>query len=138
MNERLSIVTIFILGVLAAQRAGAEEMQPGQYASTNVIEMSNGQKRTFQERDCITAKDIAGGLTKIGLESDSDCKVQNLVKGNGKITYRMICEEDGKKQVAEVVGTYTANSYEFVIKAVSPGPGFKAISASGKRLGVCK
>jgi hypothetical protein len=136
--RRYFTVTTVALLVFSAQFARAEEMQPGQYASTNVVEMANGQNRAFQLQECVTAKDIADGMTKVGIESDGDCKVQDLVKGNGKITYRLICEEDGKKQLAEVVGTYTANSYEFAIKATSPGSGYKSIRATGKRLGACK
>jgi hypothetical protein len=138
MIRRFFTVTTVALLVLSAQLARAEEMQPGQYASTNVVEMANGRISTFQLQECITAEDIADGLTKVGIESDGGCKVQNLVKGNGKIAYRLTCEEDGKKQLAEVVGTYTANSYEFAIKAASPGSGYKSIKATGKRLGACR
>jgi hypothetical protein len=137
MMRRFFTVTAFTLLVCSARLASAEEMQPGQYASTNVVELVNGKKNTFQARECITAKDIADGLTKVGIESDGGCKVQDLVKGNGKITYRLICEEDGKKQLAEVVGTYTASSYEFAIKAAAPGAGYRSISVTGKRLGPC-
>lgn len=138
MNRRFLSVTTFTLLFFTPQLARAEEMQPGEYASTGVFESANGQKRTLQDRDCVTAKDIADGMTKLGIERDDVCKVQNLVKGNGKISYRLVCEEDGQKWSAEVVGTYTANSYEFAMKATSPGPGAKSINVTGKRLGPCK
>ena len=137
MNTRFFTVTTFTLCVFSAPLANAEEMQPGQYASVNVVEMANGEMKTFQERQCITAKDIADGLTKVGIENDGACNAQNLVKANGKITYRLVCEADGKKQLADVVGTYTANSYEFSIKAASPGPEHKSISLTGRRIGAC-
>ena len=138
MTRRLVTVTAFAAFVLASPLARAEEMQPGQYVSINVIELANGQKRTHEARECLTAKDIADGLTKVGVERDNDCKARDLVKGKGKITYRLVCEEDGTKWSAEVVGTYTAGSYEFVLKAASPGPGIRSIKASGKRLGACR
>ncbi len=138
MNKRFLAFITLALFVFSAPFAGAAEMQPGEYASTNTVEMANGQKKTFPGQDCLTAKDIADGLTKVGIESDNDCKVQNLVKGNGKITYRLVCEEDGKKQLADVAGTYTANSYDFAIKSASPGAAFKSIHVAGKRLGACK
>lgn len=138
MNAKLFAIAICALFSLIADHADAEDMQPGMYASTNAVELANGQKRVHPDKECITAKDIADGLTKVGIESDGDCKAQNLVKGNGRITYRLVCEEDGKKQLADVVGTYTANSYEFAIKAVTPGSGYKAINVSGKRIGACK
>ena len=138
MNAKFFVIAVCALFSLAASHADAQDMQPGMYASINAVELANGQKRAHPGEECITAKDIADGLAKVGIEGDADCKVQNLVKGNGKITYRLVCEEDGKKQLADVSGNYTANSYEFSIKAVTPGPGYKAINVTGKRIGECK
>ena len=118
--------------------ADAQEMQPGMYATTATMQLAGGGPKTFQDKDCITAKDIAGGLTKIGIESDTECKVQNLLKGGGKINYRLQCEEDGKKQVSDVVGTYTADSFDFAIKASGDNTPYKSIRVKGKRVGACK
>ncbi len=137
MKKLLSIAIFLITGAVIAPAVG-QEMQPGLYASTTEIELANGKKQTNQDQDCITAKEIADGLTKIGIESDTDCKVQNLVKGSGKVTYRMACEDGSKKLLTDVVGTYTATSYDFTIKPVSSGAAIKSMSVKGKRLGVCK
>lgn len=138
MHAKFFTIVICALFSLVVGHAFAEDMQPGRYASSNVLELANGQKRVHPAEECITAKDIADGLTKVGIEGDADCKVQNLVKGNGKITYRLICEEDGKKQLSDVVGNVTANSYDFSVKAVTPGSAYKAITVTGKRIGACK
>jgi Protein of unknown function (DUF3617) len=131
-------IAITLLSCAFPQIAASQEMQPGLYDSTTALEMTDGKKQTNQDQDCITAKDIADGLTKIGIESDTDCKVQDLVKGSSKITYRMVCADGGKKLVSDVVGTFTASSYDFTIKPASAGALFKSINVKGKRLGVCK
>ncbi|MBL8522990.1 MAG: DUF3617 family protein [Betaproteobacteria bacterium] len=119
-------------------QAGAQEMQPGLYTSTVTMEMTDGKKQVTDDQDCITPKDIADGLTRIGIEADTDCKIQNFAKDNGRITYRLACEDGSKKLLSDVVGTYTTNSYEFTIKPASSGVIFKLMSVKGKRLGVCK
>lgn len=118
--------------------AGAQEMQPGMYASTTTLELANGQKKTKQVQECITPKDIADGLLNIGIESDPACKVQNYAKSPGKISYRLACKEGQKKLDSDVVGSYTANSYNFVIKPAAKGTAFKSVTVKGWRTGECK
>ena len=127
-----------VTSALLSTFAGAAEMQPGMYATTATMELPGAAPKTFQDKDCITEKDLAGGLTRIGIESDTDCKVQNLVKGGGKISYRLQCEEDGKKQVSDVAGTYTADSFDFAIKASGDNTPYKSMRVKGKRIGACK
>lgn len=137
--KTFAAVLITCLSALMPVFAGAQEMQPGIYATTATMQLPGGAPKSFQDKDCITAKDIAGGLTKIGIESDTECKVQSLTKGGGKISYRLLCEEGGKKQVSDVTGTYTADSFDFAIKtsAAKDVPS-RSMRVTGKRIGACK
>ena len=118
--------------------AMAQEMQPGTYETSVTIEMLNGPPGSFQDKDCVTAKEIAEGLTKIGIESDAECKVENLVKGGGKISYRLLCQEDGQKQIAAVSGTYRSDAFEFAVKPETRNTRFKSLRIKGRRVGICK
>lgn len=117
--------------------AGAQEMQPGMYASTTVLELADGQTKTKQVQDCITPKDIADGLISIGFASDPACKVQNYKKADGKISYRLSCKDGKKKLDSDVVGSYTADSYNFTIKPAIGSTAYTSINAKGWRSGVC-
>ncbi len=123
--------------VLLATPARGQEMQPGMYATTTVMDGAV-DARAVQDKDCITAKDIVEGLTKLGIESDSQCKAANFTKGNGKVRYQLVCEEDGRKQIADVAGNYTATSFEFVVKPQGKDSLFRNITIKGKRIGSCK
>ncbi len=118
-----------------ALTAGAQEMQPGMYASTTVLELATGQKQTRQVQECITPKDIADGLINVGFVPDPACKVQNYKNVAGKISYRLSCKDGKKKLDSDVVGTYTADSY-FEIKPAS-GSTYTSITAKGWRTGAC-
>ena len=128
----LSGIAALTMGTLAF----SQEIQPGLYATTLVMEMSGQPPRTIQDKDCVTAKDVADGLTRIGVESDSECKVEGFSKGSGKLSYRLMCLADGNKVTSVVTGTYTPDSYDFVIK--SAGKVQVSMRARGKRVGTCK
>ena len=133
------MVSIFLVAsAISFPDCDAQELQPGMYATTATTELVSGPPRIFQDKDCITAQDIASGLTKVGIESDSDCKAQNLTKGGGKITYRLSCEESGDKHAVDVVGTYSADSFNFTIKSVGKNPQYRSLKINGKRIGACK
>lgn len=123
----------------AAVSAGAQELQPGQYATTAVVQMPDGKPEVSQDSDCITAEDIAGGLTKLGIEKEagSSCKVENLKQGGGKLSYTTVCVEKGKKDYVDVAGTYTSNTFDFTVRARDPKAIIKAVNVKGKRTGAC-
>jgi hypothetical protein len=131
-------IATFFLFAMSVAIASAQDMQPGMYSQNISLEPASGPARNFQDKECLTPKDVSDGLTRIGIESDTECKVQNLVKGGGKISYRLICEEDGKKLPSDVSGTYSTDSYDFVVRNTSGYGPYKVIRVKGKRSGPCK
>ena len=132
-----SLVLSFLLYFFTLAVSG-QEMQSGLYASTTVLELANGEKKSKQIEDCITPKDIADGLTNISIQSDPACKVQNYSKSGGKISYRLACKDGRKKLDSDVAGSFTKDSYNFAIKPSASGTSFKSITVKGWRTGPCE
>jgi hypothetical protein len=114
--------------------AMADAMQPGLYRAT--IE-SPGEKPEKKE-DCITQKDIDEGLTGLSGERSASCKVQDMKRGSGSVSYRSTCEEDGTKATTQVNGTFTRDSFDLnFAMSVNADPPIK-FHMVGKRIGECK
>ncbi len=123
-----------------AVAASAQEMQPGKYRTSVTSDLAAMKGRTITDEDCITAKDITEGLTKVGIEKDTDCKVTGLQRSPGKVSYQLACTEDGQKSTGEVTGTMGADSFDFRFVMKGPQPGGKAVATrvTGKRIGACR
>lgn len=114
----------------------AEDLQPGKYRQTLSSEADGGKAQTHDQ--CITQADVDSGLSKVGIEDDGDCKVADFKKGSGSISYRMVCEEDGRRTTATTNGTFTRDSYDFHIVWQAPGKAKPTVlHAVGKRIGAC-
>jgi hypothetical protein len=120
--------------------ASAQEMQPGRYRTTVTSDIPGMKGRTMTDEDCITAKDIADGLTKAGVEKEAECKVSDFRRSPGKVGYKLACTEDGQKSAGDVSGTMTADSFDFRFTLAGPATGGKptATRVVGKRIGACK
>jgi len=133
---------LVLAAVLAsiAFAAPAQEMQPGKYRTSVTTDLPAMKGRTMTDEDCITAKDIADGLSKVGIEKDTDCKVSGLQRSPGKVSYRLACTEDGQKSTGEVTGTMGTDSFDFRFVMTGPQAGGKAVATrvTGKRIGACR
>ena len=133
---------LLVLLVLAAfpLAAGAQEMQPGRYRTSLTTDLPAMKGRTMTDEDCITAKDIADGLTRIGVEKESECKVSDFRRSPGRVSYKLACVEDGSKSTGTVEGTFAADSFDFRIAMAGPQGGGKPVTTriAGQRIGACK
>ena len=120
--------------------AGAQEMQPGRYRTSVTSDIPAMKGRTMTDEDCITAKEIADGLTRVGVEKESECKVADFKRSPGRVSYRLSCVEDGMKTAGNVEGTFTADSFDFRFLMQGPQAGGKPVATrvAGKRIGACK
>jgi hypothetical protein len=135
----MRICIAFALAILPAF-AVAQDMQPGKYRTTLTTDLPAMKGRTVSDEDCVTPKDIADGLSKVGIEKDSDCKVSGLQRSPGRVSYRLSCTEDGQKSSGEVTGTMTADSFDFRFMMASAHTGGKPLATrvQGKRIGACQ
>ncbi len=131
-----------LLLVLAALplAAGAQEMQPGKYRTSLTTDLPAMKGRTMTDEDCITAKDIADGLTRVGVEKESECKVSDFKRAPGRVSYKLACVEDGNRSAGTVEGTLASESFDFRIVMGGPQTGGKPVTTrvAGKRIGACK
>lgn len=118
----------------------AQEMLPGLYRTTLTSDIPALKGKPMVDEDCFTAQDIAAGLTKIGVEKESECKVADFKRSAGKLSYRLACQEDGVRSAGEASGTFTAESFDFRFVMAGPQTGGKPVATrvTGKRLGACR
>ncbi len=119
--------------------ASAQEMQPGRYRTSVTSDLPALKGRTVTDEDCITAKDIADGLTRAGVEKDAECKVADFKRSPGKVSYKLACTEDGQKSAGDVTGTMTVDGFDFRFALAGPQTGGRPVVTRvvGKRLGAC-
>lgn len=119
-----------------ATGADAQELRPGLYRQETVVNLPGAAARPQASQECVTKKDIDDGLVRLGQDKDDPCKVSDVKRGPGRVSYRTTCEDS----TTQVEGTYTADAYEFTINATPRGGGGKAVRAvtRGKRTGDCK
>ncbi len=134
----MRILAALILALPLA--ASAQEMQPGRYRTTVTSELPALKGKPVVDEDCITAQEIAAGLTKIGIEKEAECKVADFKRSPGKVSYRLACEEDGGRSAGSVAGSFTADSFDFLFTLSGPHTGGKPVATRvvGKRLGACR
>jgi hypothetical protein len=91
------------------------------------------------DEDCVTQQDINDGLTKVGIEKDSSCKVENFKRSPGKVSFRQVCAENGSKSTNDVTGTMSGDAFDFQIISNSAQMGNKSFRTRivGKRIGNC-
>ncbi len=120
--------------------AGAQDLRPGQYRTTTTVDVPELTGKPMVEEDCITQKEIDEGLSKFGIEKDSGCKVSNLKRSPGKVSYRSECNEEGMKSTSTVSGTMGGDAFDFAVATTSKLSGGKPIRARivGKRVGTCR
>jgi hypothetical protein len=114
----------------------AQELKPGLYRQETVMNAPGVPARPLASQECVTKKDIDDGLVRLGQDKDDPCKVSDVKRGPGRVSYRMACEDSA----TQVEGTYTADTYEFTINAVPRAGGGKTVRVvtRGKRAGDCK
>ena len=114
--------------------AMAQAMQPGLYRGT--VE-SPGEKPEKKE-ECITQKDIDEGLSGLNADSGASCKVQDMKRGPGSVSYRTVCADAGTKATTQVKGTFTRDSFDMdLAMSVNADPPIK-FHITGKRIGECR
>lgn len=126
--------------LLACAFASAQDIRPGRYQTTATMNVAGPMGKPMIDEDCITRKDIEDGLTRVGIEKDSQCKVLGLKRSPGHVSYQLACAEDGVKTTGDVKGTMTADSFEFDIVTTAPERGARPMNlkVKGKRIGECK
>jgi len=125
-----------LLAAACATAASAQELRPGLYRQETIMQAPGAPARPMASQECVTKKDIDEGLVRLGQDKDDDCKASGVKRAPGRVSYRMACADSA----GEVLGTWTADSYEFDMTATPKGSGGKIIKVvtRGKRIGDCK
>jgi hypothetical protein len=120
--------------------AAAQDLRPGRYRTTMTSDLPALAGKPMIDEDCITQKDIDEGLSKVGIEKDSECKVSAMKRSPGRVSYQMTCEQDGMKSTGSVTGTFGGDAYDFTVVSAGPQFGGKPtrMRIVGKRVGECK
>jgi hypothetical protein len=131
------IVLLLAAPVLAAQ---AQELKPGKYDIEFTSDLPALAGRKVKESECLTKKDIDGGLLKLGVDPDNkSCKVSDLRRSPGKVSFRVACTQEGRTSTGEASATYGADSFDFSVvnrTALQDKP--FTHRKVGKRAGDCK
>ena len=119
-----------------ATGAWAQELKPGLYRQGTIVNVPGLTARPQASQECVTRKDIEEGLVRLGQDKDEPCKASEVKRSPGKVSYRMACEDS----TAVVDGTYSADTYEFIVSATPRAAGGKAVRmvSRGKRIGDCR
>jgi len=121
---------VLLAAVLALPAfAIASTLEPGMYRSTS---QSPGEKPDTSE-ECVTQKDIDDGLSNLGLSKNDNCKVQDLKRGSGGVSYRMACSGNGMNLTSQVRIAFTRDTYEMNMAMTVAGE-TNTIHVTGKRL----
>lgn len=131
------LVLLFLALPLAAT---AQELRPGRYRATMTSDLPALAGKPMVDEDCVTQKEIDEGLSSIGIEKDSNCKVSTMKRSPGRVSYLMACEQDGMKSSGNVTGTFGRDAYDFTVVSTGPQFGGKPthMRIVGKRVGECK
>jgi len=118
----------------------AQDLRPGQYRTTTTTDLPEMAGKPMVEEECVTQKDVDEGLSKIGIEKESGCKVSNMKRSPGKMSYQIACQEGGMKSAGNVSGSMGADAFDFVVEMRGAQTGGKPMRTRivGKRLGNCK
>lgn len=120
--------------------AAAQDLRPGQYRTTTTTDLPAMAGKPVVEEECFTQKDVDEGLSKFGIEKDSGCKVSNMKRSAGKVSYQIACQDGGIKSTANVSGSVGTDAFEFAIETSGGHTGGKPVRTRivGKRVGSCK
>jgi hypothetical protein len=131
---------LVLLAIVALPFAAwAQDMRPGQYRTSMTSDVPNFGNKPVVDEDCFTQQDINDGLTKVGIEKDSSCKVEGFKRAPGKVSFRQVCTENGSKSTNDVTGAMSGDAFDFQIISNSPQMGNKSFRTRiiGKRIGNC-
>jgi len=130
-------IALFVLAATLPLAAAAQELKPGNYRTTMTGDMPGMDGKPIEGDTCITQKDVDSGLTKLGVEKDTDCKVLDFKRSPGRVSYKMSCPED--KTMSDVQGTFGADTLDFKMVMKTPdSPKPINLRIQGKRNGNCK
>jgi hypothetical protein len=118
----------------------AQDPRPGKYRSTMKSDMPGMAGKPMVDEDCISKKESDDGLTRLGIEKDTQCKVLDLKRTPGQVSYRLECVEDGRKSTVQANGKLAADAFDFtlVMTSAQMGPKPVTMNIQGKRIGDCK
>ncbi|MBL0140700.1 MAG: DUF3617 family protein [Betaproteobacteria bacterium] len=131
---------LILLAVALPLAATAQDLLPGRYRTTTTTDLPAMAGKPVVDEDCITQKEIDEGLSKTGVESESNCKVSGMKRSPGKVSYQIQCQQDGMKTTGNVTGTLRGDAFDFVVVTSGLQAGGKPMRTRvvGKRLGSCK
>ena len=134
---RFAVSTALLACLALPVAALADDLQPGLYTMTATTDLAGDKPST--ETKCITKKDIDSGLTQLGIQKESGCKVADFKRGPNAVSYRVVCEEDGQKQTSEVAAKFTSDTVDFRMQfQLDPKARPNTMRIVGKRVGACK
>lgn len=118
--------------------AALADMQPGQYRTTVTSDIP-GDKTEVQTH-CVTQKDIDSGLTEMGVQKSSECKVADFKKTSSSVSYRVTCGgANGGVGEQKVAGTFSSDGFDLAMQfQLEPKGKPNTIHMVGKRIGACK
>ena len=131
-----SLATAALLASLPV--AALADMQPGQYRTVVTSDIKDDKPQ--DQAHCVTQKDIDSGLTEMGVQKDSQCKVKDFRKTSSTVSYRVDCGQAmGGLGQQKVDGTFSNDAFDLKMQIqIEPQGKPNTIHMVGKRIGACK
>lgn len=118
--------------------AALADMQPGQYRTAVSSDIPGDKQET--QTHCVTQKDIDSGLTEMGVQKSSECKVKDFRKTSSAVSYRVDCGKAmGGIGQQKVDGTFSNDAFDLKMQIqIEPQGKPNTIHMVGRRIGACK
>ena len=135
---RRSFVPLAVALLAALPCASLADMQPGQYRTVVSSDIQGDKQET--QTHCVTQKDIDSGLTEMGVQKSSECKVKDFKKTSSAVSYRVDCGQAmGGIGQQKVDGTFSSDAFDLKMQIqIEPQGKPNTIHMVGKRIGACK
>jgi hypothetical protein len=128
------MVTVIAAGFTAL--AQTPVLRPGKYAIEMTMDMGGQKMPPMKQEQCITAadlKDMSKGLLAKEMEG---CKVSDYKAEATKVSFTAACNQGGVPMTMAADMTFTADTYNGVMKAKS-AMGEMTMKMAAKRVGDC-
>ena len=114
----------------------AQDMRPGRYKTVARMEIPGSMMETVNDEICVTRDNIDEFLARLGGDKDPECKIADLERGPGAISYKVICVHPGATTVHETNGKFSSDSFDFNLSPKNEKA--MKLNIKGTRIGECK
>ena len=137
---RVIVVTALLVLLTIPLAAQAQALKPGKYEVTFTSDLPALAGKPVKEEECLTQKDVDTGFTKLGVDPDNaSCKVSDLKRAPGSVSYRITCTAGDRKSTGEASATHGTETFDLkIVNRTAQQPAPFTHRKVGKRVGECK